>query len=132
MSLDTLEWEEENVSDRSRAIALAMVLPLGMFGAHRFYAGKVGTGILQLVTFGGLGMWWLYDVIMVAAGSFRDREGKRIVRWQEEGLGLSGATGEHRVPREVIDELYALREEMADLSERVDFTERLLTEGKNK
>jgi hypothetical protein len=133
MSMDTLEWENENISDRSRAISLAMVLPLGVFGAHRFYAGKVGTGILQLCTFGGLGMWWLYDVIMVASGSFRDKEGKRIIRWQEEGFGLSGTTAEHRaIPSEVLDELYALREEMADLTERVDFTERLLTKGQNQ
>ncbi len=133
MSRDTLEWEQEHISDRSRAVSLAMVLPLGVFGAHRFYNGKIGTGVMQLMTFGGLGMWWLYDVIMIASGSFRDKEGKRVVRWQEEGFGITGMTGEHRaIPSEIMDEIYTLREEMADLTERVDFAERLLTEGRNR
>ncbi|MEP7324623.1 MAG: TM2 domain-containing protein, partial [Gemmatimonadota bacterium] len=49
-------------SDKSRGVALALAIVLGVFGAHRFYAGKVGTGLLQLGTLGGLGIWYLYDV----------------------------------------------------------------------
>ena len=40
---------------------------LGVFGVHRFYLRKIGTGILQLVTFGGLGIWWLVDMIMITS-----------------------------------------------------------------
>lgn len=54
---------------------------LGVFGVHRFYVGKVGTGILQLFTFGGLGIWTLVDFIMILTGSFRDSEGKKITQW---------------------------------------------------
>jgi hypothetical protein len=105
-----------------------------MFGAHRFYVGKTGTGILQLMTVGGLGIWWLYDVIKVASGSFRDREGKRVVRWQEAPLGArnEAVSGQHHLPGEVMEELYALRDQVNELEERVDFAERLLTSGRDQ
>jgi len=54
---------------------------LGPFGAHRFYVGKVGTGILQLVTLGGLGVWWMVDFVMLVTGNFRDKEGHKITEW---------------------------------------------------
>ncbi|WP_437584268.1 TM2 domain-containing protein [Paramicrobacterium sp. CJ85] len=48
---------------------------LGIFGVDRFYLGKVGTGILKLVTFGGAGIWWLVDLILVLTGNQRDKQG---------------------------------------------------------
>lgn len=54
---------------------------LGVFGAHRFYAGKIGTGVLELVTFGGFGIWWLVDMIMIATGSFTDGQRQKITEW---------------------------------------------------
>ena len=48
---------------------------LGYFGADRFYLGKPGTAILKLLTFGGLGIWYLIDLILVLVGSARDRDG---------------------------------------------------------
>jgi TM2 domain-containing membrane protein YozV len=51
---------------------------LGTFGIHRFYVGKTGTGILQLLTLGGLGIWALVDFIMVVTGNFTDGAGMRI------------------------------------------------------
>ena len=50
-----------------------MCLLLGGLGVHRFYVGKIGTGILMLVTFGGLGIWALIDLIVIAVGSFKDK-----------------------------------------------------------
>jgi TM2 domain-containing membrane protein YozV len=54
---------------------------LGVFGAHRFYVGKTGTALLQLFTLGGLGIWMLYDLIMLVTGEFTDAEGNRITEW---------------------------------------------------
>ena len=110
------------VSDKSRGIAFILAIVLGVFGAHRFYVGKIGTGILMVCTVGGLGIWYLYDVIMIAAGSFRDADDRRVLRWDPE----SSEDMHPELGSEVIEELEALRKEVAELSERVDFTERLL------
>ena len=110
-------------SDRSRTVALVLAFFIGVFGAHRFYAGKTNTAILMLVTLGGLGIWWLYDLILVAAGGFRDDEGRLISEWEPAGAYLNRGD----IPEALITELEALRAEVADLSERVDFTERLLS-----
>ena len=72
-------------SPRSRLVALLFCVLLGVFGVHRFYVGKIGTGILMLVTIGGLGIWMLIDLILIAVGSFRDKEGRRVFRWTEPG-----------------------------------------------
>lgn len=68
-------------SERRLLPALLLCILIGPFGAHRFYAGKTGTAIAQLLTVGGLGIWWLADVILLATGQFRDAEGARITEW---------------------------------------------------
>jgi hypothetical protein len=108
-------------SDKSRGVALALAVFLGVFGAHRFYAGKVNSGILMACTLGGMGIWYLYDCILVGAGQFRDSDGRLIRRWDPEAM----ESGE-RISAEVLEELDALRHEVAELAERVDFAERLL------
>ena len=68
----------ENESGRSEkgfVPTLLLALFLGGLGAHRFFVGKIGTGILQLLTLGGLGIWALIDIIMIIVGSFRDKQG---------------------------------------------------------
>lgn len=110
-----------STSDKSRGVALALAVPLGVFGAHRFYAGKIGTGLLQLVTLGGLGLWYLYDLILIAAGGFKDADGKVLRRWDFEATGF-----EEDAEGALYDEVAQLRQEVAELHERVDFTERLL------
>ena len=57
---------------------LLLCLFLGGIGVHRFYVGKVGTGILQLITLGGCGIWILIDLIMIITGSFTDKDGNKI------------------------------------------------------
>ncbi|WP_138756239.1 TM2 domain-containing protein [Paenibacillus sinopodophylli] len=65
-------------SSKSFIAALLFCLFLGGFSIHRFYVGKVGTAILQIITLGGLGIWLLIDLIMIIVGKFTDSEGKRI------------------------------------------------------
>ena len=74
-----------NVSEKSRLVALLFCILLGFLGVHRFYLGKIGTGAVMALTLGGLGVWNLIDLILIAVGSFRDSEGKRVFRWLEPG-----------------------------------------------
>jgi hypothetical protein len=111
-------------SEKSRGVALALAAVLGPFGAHRFYVGKTGTGVLMLCTLGGAGLWWLYDVIMVSGGSFRDAEGRLVSKWDPE----EPSRQPFELADEVLDELAALRSEVAELAERLDFAERLLAQ----
>ena len=66
------------MSDKKGSIAFVLCLFLGLLGIHRFYVGKMGTGVLQLLTFGGLGLWTLIDLIMIATGKFEDINGDSI------------------------------------------------------
>ncbi len=113
-----------DISQRSRLVAVLLAALLGPFGAHRFYAGKVKSGILMALTVGGVGVWYLYDLIVVAAGGFRDNEGRLIASWDlEEGPSRA-------LPDDLAHDLLAaiddLRREVAELNERVEFTERVL------
>jgi TM2 domain-containing membrane protein YozV len=112
----------EGPSERSRGVALALAGVLGVFGAHRFYVGKTGTGLLMLCTLGGAGLWWLYDLILVAGGSFRDASGRLVSCWDPEETPQAST----ELSQQVLDELSQLRSDMAELAERVDFAERLL------
>ena len=66
------------MSEKSFVATLLLAILLGGLGVHRFYAGKIGTGIVMLLTFGGLGIWTLIDIIMIAVGNFKDSSGLPI------------------------------------------------------
>jgi TM2 domain-containing membrane protein YozV len=70
---------DPSVSDKT-------ILPIVLFlillpTVHRFYVGKIGTGLLFFFTIGGLGIWWIYDVVISITGNFTDKKGRKITRW---------------------------------------------------
>ena len=69
------------VSDRSRLVALLFCVFLGFFGAHRFYAGRYLMGVIYLLTAGLLGIGWIVDMVLIALGRMRDRNGLPIENW---------------------------------------------------
>jgi TM2 domain-containing membrane protein YozV len=69
---------EIQLSDKGFVPTLLLCFFLGVFGVHRFYVGKIGTGILMLLTLGGLGIWSLIDFIIIAVGNFKDKQGNMI------------------------------------------------------
>ena len=54
---------------------------LAWLGVHRFYLGKIGTAILFILTLGGLGIWWIIDLILIVTGNMKDKQGNKIVQW---------------------------------------------------
>ncbi|MBT2229727.1 TM2 domain-containing protein [Nonomuraea turkmeniaca] len=65
---------------KSWIVAVLLCFFLGALGVHRFYVGKIGTGILQLITLGGLGVWVLIDFIMILIGKFTDKQGQPLAK----------------------------------------------------
>tara|TARA_B100000686_G_scaffold42608_1_gene44529 strand:+ start:151 stop:390 length:240 start_codon:yes stop_codon:yes gene_type:complete len=68
----------EQTSGKSFVATLILCIILGGLGVHRFYVGKVGTGIIMLLTLGGLGIWQLIDIIRIAIQKFKDSDGAVI------------------------------------------------------
>jgi len=69
-----------NESDKKMVVAALLCFFIGFLGLHRFYVGKVGTGILMIFTLGGFGIWVLIDLIMIITGSFKDKENRKLQR----------------------------------------------------
>ncbi len=92
---------KEDISPKSRLattlLANPFFIPIGMFGAHRFYLGKIGTAVtMLLLTIVGwttfwfvvgipfliaVWIWALVDFIYALSGSMKDKEGKAIKNW---------------------------------------------------
>lgn len=63
------------VFDRSWVVTLLLAIFLPV---HRFYVGKVGTGILYWLTVGGFGIWYIVDIVLILLDIFTDKEGRKL------------------------------------------------------
>ncbi len=70
-----------NASSKTKKTAVLLCLFGGMFGLHYFYVGRYGRGILYFFTGGLLGFGWLFDIIVILTGGFKDRYGNYLVQW---------------------------------------------------
>jgi len=70
-------------STKSRLACTLLCLFVGIFGVHRFYVGKIGTGVLMLILSAtGVGeIWCLIDFILIVCGQFKDSDGNLITNW---------------------------------------------------
>lgn len=78
MNTSMTEYNAHKQINVEYIITLALCAFLGGLGVHRFYNGKIGTGIMMLITFGGFGIWYIIDLIIVAVGGFKTKDGKVI------------------------------------------------------
>lgn len=65
-------------SEKDWLITLILSILVGGLGIDRFYTGSILLGVLKLVTLGGLGLWWLIDLIMLVTGNYKDGDGNPI------------------------------------------------------
>ncbi|MGH7539006.1 MAG: TM2 domain-containing protein [Gemmatimonadales bacterium] len=119
------------VSERSRSVALVLGFLGGVFGLHRFYVGRARSGALMAVTFGGLGLWWLYDMVMLVAGEFRDSDELPLRNWNVAESVAGGGVSSRRV-QQLTREMEEVQRQLGELAERVDFAERLLTQQRER
>ena len=65
-------------SEKNWVVALLLCIFLGELGIHRFYVGKIGTGIIYLLAGGLFGIGWVVDLILIIVGKFKDEEGRLV------------------------------------------------------
>lgn len=74
--------EKQNIQAQKSTVEFTPMILLcyflGIFGIHRFYADRIGTGILMLLTLGGFGLWTMVDFVMIATANFKDGNGRVI------------------------------------------------------
>src|SRR3989442_2775939 len=108
------------VSERSRAVALILQILGGPLGLHRFYVGRWQTGILMAITLGGMGLWWVYDLVILLAGEFRDADDRPGRNWGVAEPSAMRGRGSREV-RHLARQLQALWAGSRRLAERLDF-----------
>jgi TM2 domain-containing membrane protein YozV len=127
------ESREPEVSKRSRGVALGLCFFGGVFGLHRFYLEKPKTAVAMLLTFGGLGVWYLYDLVLIGAGEMRDAEELPVRNWGVEASPFMRqvTTRAERRVSELEEQMDGLRQSVNELAERVDFAERMLAKSRS-
>ena len=63
---------------RRFVVAILLSIFVGYLGIDRFYLGYIGLGVLKLLTLGGIGIWYLIDMILIASGNLKDADGQEL------------------------------------------------------
>ena len=126
---DRLPAGRPRVSEQSRSVALVLAIFGGWVGLHRFYAGRWKTGLAMALTMGGMGIWWIYDLILIGAGEFRDANALRLSSWETTNAPRVLPSRELDLLMERVD---GLERDLGEMAERLDFTERMLTKERER
>src|SRR5690242_15193901 len=117
------------VSEQSRSVALVLAIFGGWVGLHRFYTGRWKTGLAMAFTMGGMGIWWVYDLVLIGSGEFRDANALKLSSWDT-------AQGQRALPsRDVellMERVESMERDLGEMAERLDFTERMLAKDRDR
>lgn len=77
---NTMNDNQEKIGtvNKQWLITIILCVLVGEIGVHRFYNGKITSGIFELLTFGGFGIWYLIDIITIVLEKFTDKDGNYI------------------------------------------------------
>ena len=117
------------VSEQSRSVALVLAIFGGWVGLHRFSTGRWKTGLGMALTMGGMGIWWIYDLVLIGAGEFRDAKALRLSSWETTNAPRALPSRELELLMERVD---GLERDLGEMAERLDFTERMLTKERER
>ena len=72
---------KKKISNKKRLTALILCFFFGWLGLHRFYVNKAGTGFFMMFTFGGFGILYYFDFVMILGGAFTDNRKRLVLNW---------------------------------------------------
>jgi len=116
-------------SEQSRGVALVLAIFGGWVGLHRFYAGRWKTGLAMAFTGGGFGIWWLYDLVLIGSGEFRDANQLRLSSWEPTHGPQALPSRDVELLMERVD---TLERDLGEMAERLDFAERMLAKDRER
>ena len=120
---------QPTVSEQSRGVALVLAIFGGWVGLHRYYTGRWKTGLAMAFTMGGFGIWWVYDLILIGAGEFRDANALRLSSWETTNAPRALPSREVELLMERVE---TLERDLGEMAERLDFTERMLAKDRDR
>lgn len=75
-----MRTQQSKKSPSSHTVTLVLVLLLGLIGGHRFYTGRIFSGLLYLFTWGLWGFGWIFDIYTIATEQYADGDGLVVTR----------------------------------------------------